>query len=339
MCAAALVVTVLPAACTSAHAEQTTDTGQEPFPVGAISQGDRGQGNGDAAAGDGRGDNKNDKGNGDNAANADNGGGGRNSNGGDNKTGDNAGDNKAGDNKAGDNKAGDNAGDNKAGGGNAGGNGNAKNAADKGNAGGNAGGKAGGDAVVPPGGKDGNNNGLDVLGRDCSKSKLPPHTGFQESPRCVDTAFGEIAAADKSPSLLITDSPQSVKAGENFTISVTTRNLVRDRFLGAAAGGYYLESSFLNDQGLQRGHFHTACRMLDSVDTAPDSSRDPEFFLATQDNGGGATPDTVKITVTGMPRAGTAQCAVWAGDGSHRVPMMERANQTPAFDAVRVTVQ
>ena len=338
MCAAALVVTVLPAACTSAHAEQTTDTGQEPFPVGAISQGDRGQGNG----GD--------------AGNADNGGGGRNNNGGDNGGG-NAGDNKAGDNKAGDNKAGGdkaggNAGDNKAGGDkaggdNAGGNSNAKNAADKGNAGGkaggkagdNAGGKAGGDAVVPPGGKDGNNNGLDVLGRDCSKSKLPPHTGFQESPRCVDTAFGEIAAADKSPSLLITDSPQSVKAGENFTISVTTRNLVRDRFLGAAAGGYYLESSFLTKDGIQRGHFHTACRMLDSVDRAPDAAPDPEFFVATQDNGGGATPDTVKITVTGMPRAGTAQCAVWAGDGSHRVPMMERANQTPAFDAVRVTVQ
>jgi hypothetical protein len=39
-----------------------------------------------------------------------------------------------------------------------------------------------------------------------------------------------------------------------------------------------------------------------------------------------------------MPREGTAQCAVWAGDGSHRIPMMERANQTPAFDTTRIQV-
>jgi hypothetical protein len=183
------------------------------------------------------------------------------------------------------------------------------------------------------------NNGLDVLGRDCSNSNLEPHDGFQEAPRCVDTAFGEVASEDQSPSLLITESPQTVQAGEEFTISVSTRNLIRDRFLGAAAGGYYLESSFLNEDGIQRGHFHTACRMLESTSEAPDAAPEPEFFLATQDNGGGEAPDTVNITVTGMPNAGTAQCAVWAGDGSHRIPMMQRANQTPAFDAVRITVQ
>ena len=74
---------------------------------------------------------------------------------------------------------------------------------------------------------------------------------------------------------------------------------MRDRFLGAAAGGYYLESSFLNDDGLQRGHFHTACRILASTTEAPDSAPAPEFFLATQDNGGGASPDTVTIDVPG----------------------------------------
>jgi hypothetical protein len=47
----------------------------------------------------------------------------------------------------------------------------------------------------------------------------------------------------------------------------------------------------------------------------------------------------VKVTVSGMPRPGTVQCAVWAGDGSHRVPMMQRADQTPAFDVVRITVE
>jgi hypothetical protein len=181
--------------------------------------------------------------------------------------------------------------------------------------------------------------GLDVLGTDCTNSELEPHDGFQEAPRCVSTSFGEVASEDKSPSLLITEAPQAVPAQQEFTISVSTRNLVRDRFLGAAAGGYYKESSFLDGSGLQRGHFHTACRMLESLDTAPDAAPEPEFFLATQDNRGGAEADTVKITVDGMPERGTAQCAVWAGDGSHRLPMMQRANQTPAFDVVRITVE
>lgn len=184
-----------------------------------------------------------------------------------------------------------------------------------------------------------NNNGLDVLGRDCSTSDLPPHTGFQVSPACVDTAFGEVAAADKSPSLLITEAPTEVKVGESFTLKVSTRNLVRDRFLGAAAGGYYLESSFLDDNGIQRGHFHTACRVLPSLDEAPDSAPDPEFFLATQDNKGGAGVDTVEIEVPGIDEAGVVQCTSWAGDGSHRIPMMQRANQTPAVDSVRITVK
>jgi hypothetical protein len=78
--------------------------------------------------------------------------------------------------------------------------------------------------------------------------------------------------------------------------------------------------------------------MLPSTDVAPDSEPAPAFFLATQDNGGGGAPDSVTVPVTGLP-AGTAQCAVWAGDGSHRVPMMTRANQTPAFDVVRIEVE
>lgn len=186
----------------------------------------------------------------------------------------------------------------------------------------------------------GGTNGLDVLGQDCSKSDLEPHDGFQKAPRCVETSFGEVAAEEKNPTLLITEAPQTVKAGEDFALTVSTRNLLRDRFLGAAAGGYYLESSFLTEDGIQRGHFHTACRMLESTSEAPDPAPKPEFFLATQDNKGGAGPDTVTITVDGgMPGKGTAQCAVWAGDGSHRTPMMQRADQIPAFDSVRITVE
>lgn len=189
--------------------------------------------------------------------------------------------------------------------------------------------------VAPPAGP---NNGLDILGRDCTSSKLAPHDGFQKSPACVSTAMGEVAAEDKLPSLLITAAPKNVAVDQTFMLEVSTRNLVRDRFLGAAAGGYYLESSFLNGAGLQRGHFHTACRILGSTSAAPDSSKTPEFFLATQDNGGGAAPDTVTIEVPGIKTAGELQCTSWAGDGSHRTPMMTRANQTPAIDSVRITV-
>ncbi len=189
--------------------------------------------------------------------------------------------------------------------------------------------------TAPPAG---GTNGLDVLARDCSNSKLKPHDGFQNAPACVSTAFGEVAAQDKDPSLLITASPRFVRANTAFTLKVSTRNLVRDRFLGAAAGGYYLESSVLTDGGIQRGHFHTACRMLASQNVAPDPAPVPAFFLATQDNAGGETPDTVTINVPGLPSRGVAQCTVWAGDGSHRIPMMQRANQTPAIDSVRILV-
>jgi hypothetical protein len=184
------------------------------------------------------------------------------------------------------------------------------------------------------------NNGLEVLGRTCENSDLPPHSGFQDGNRCSDTAFGEVGEADKNPSLLIVDFPRDpVKVGETFEIKVATKNLIRDRFLGAADGGYYLESSFLDDEtGLQRGHFHTACRMVDGEPPSPGET--PKFFLATQDNGGGEDPDVVTIVVEGgIDEAGEVQCSSWAGDGSHRIPMMQRANQTPAFDSVRITVE
>lgn len=187
---------------------------------------------------------------------------------------------------------------------------------------------------------------LDVLAKDCSKSKLPPHDGFQKAPACSSAVFGEISDAAKNPSLLFVDFPDKVKEGEGFTLKISSRNLVRDRFLGAAAGGYYLETSLLNDDGLQRGHFHVSCRVLGSDDEAPVPDLVPQFFKAVEDGKGGAKPDTVKIEVPGKNADGKdlfkkkdlVQCAAWAGDGSHRIPMMERASQNPAFDAVRFKV-
>jgi len=192
--------------------------------------------------------------------------------------------------------------------------------------------------------KDGNTikktvNGLEILTDTCDDSDLTPHDGFQNGNRCVSTEFGEVGEAAKNPTLLITESPREVTVGQPFTLKVSTRNLVRDRFLAAGQGGYYVESSVLTAEGLVRGHFHTACRMLQSTTEAVDPAPVPAFFVATEDKRGGAEPDTVTIQVPGLPQEGTAQCASWAGDGSHRVPMMQRANQTPAIDAVRVTVR
>jgi len=180
-------------------------------------------------------------------------------------------------------------------------------------------------------------NGLQILANSCEDTDLEPHDGFQNGNRCVSTSFGELAEAAQNPSLLIQNAPEQINAGQTFTIDVSTRNLVRDRFLAAGQGGYYVESSLLNDQGLVRGHFHTACRMLQG-DEAQDPAPAPAFFVATEDGSGGAAPDTVTVTVAGLTTPGTAQCASWAGDGSHRVPMMQRANQIPAFDVVRVQV-
>jgi hypothetical protein len=181
-------------------------------------------------------------------------------------------------------------------------------------------------------------NGLGILANSCDDSRLEPHDGFQKGDRCVSTEFGEVGSAENNPTLLITDFPRTVPANTPFTFQVSTRNLIRDRFLAAGQGGYYVESSLLQG-GLVRGHFHSACRMLASTDEAPDPAPVPAFFVATEDKQGGATPDTVTIRVPGLPEEGTAQCASWAGDGSHRIPMMQRANQTPAFDSVRIKVR
>jgi hypothetical protein len=180
----------------------------------------------------------------------------------------------------------------------------------------------------------------DIIAQTCEDdSNLEPHDGFQNGNRCVDTEMGEVGNEDRNPSLLITDFPEQVQKDEPFQIRVSTRNLIRDRFLAAGQGGYYVEMSKLNEQGLVRGHFHTACRILNNDDEAPDPQPAPAFFVATEDGGGGGDADEIVIEVPGLPDEGTFQCASWAGDGSHRLPMMQRANQTPAFDAVRIQVQ
>jgi hypothetical protein len=235
----------------------------------------------------------------------------------------------------GNNNGGNNNGGNQ--GGNNGGNQGGNNGGNQG--GNNNGGNNGGNqnpppaATTPPPGA-----GLGILTNSCETSDLEDHDGFQRGNRCVSTEFGEVGAAANNPTLLITNAPRQVNRNQPFTIQVSTRNLIRDRFLAAGQGGYYVESSVLQG-GLVRGHFHSACRILDNRNAAPAPDPVPAFFVATEDSRGGNQPDTVAIQVPGLAQAGEFQCSSWAGDGSHRIPMMERANQTPAFDSVRIRVR
>lgn len=176
---------------------------------------------------------------------------------------------------------------------------------------------------------------VEPLARDCSQSELDTHNGFQEAPRCVETAFGEVSAQANNPTLLITDSPRQVRPGQDITLQISIRNLIRDRFLAAGQGGYYLESATLRD-GITRGHAHGACELVG--DAAPQPERTTNF-QAVEDGEGGAGADSVTLTLDGLNSTGEARCAVWAGDGSHRIPMMQFANQVPAFDVVRVRIQ
>lgn len=188
------------------------------------------------------------------------------------------------------------------------------------------------------GGEDEDDNGLDVISDSCDDSLLLPHDGFQKGNRCVSTEFGEVGEAENNPSLFIVSAPRQVAVDEAFTILVSTRNLIRDRFLAAGEGGYYKERSILDEDGIVHGHFHAACRELTSRRNAPNPAPRPAFFQAVEDGGGGAEPDQVAVRVPGLEEPGLYQCAIWAGDGSHRMPMMQRADQIPAFDTVRIQV-
>lgn len=179
---------------------------------------------------------------------------------------------------------------------------------------------------------------LEILGDSCEDSQLEVHNGFQEAPRCVQTSHGEVTTQDKNPSILIVGAPEEVRSGQNIRLKVSSRNLVRDRFLAAGQGGYYKEMGVLNEDGLTRGHFHAACRLIGNGKEAPTPDRQASF-RAVEDGRGGAAPDTVVVTLPGLKGKGQAQCAVWAGDGSHRMPMMQNANQIPAFDAIRLRIK
>lgn len=181
----------------------------------------------------------------------------------------------------------------------------------------------------------------ELLGTDCSKSKLQRHTGFQDGPRCVNVAHGEVASQENAASVLFVGAPRAVAANQAFVLKVSSRNLKRDRFLAAKAGGYYREISVLvpdgPDAGITRGHLHVACEKLARIDQAPDRAPVPAFFVAIEDGGGGKTPDIVSVNIPGLA-AGFYSCGVWAGDASHRSPMAQRANQRTAFDAIRLVV-
>lgn len=173
----------------------------------------------------------------------------------------------------------------------------------------------------------------------CEDSDLDPHDGTQTEERCSATQFGEVPAEDQVPQLIITDYPDEVDAGEEFEVFVSTRNLVRDIFLPGGDDLYYAAPGSLDRRGNVEGHVHMACRILEEDDEAPPSEPEPLFFSINDDGGGSDDPDEFSFVVPGIDVTGELQCSVWAGDASHRIPLQVRANQTPAFDSVRIEVE
>ena len=181
---------------------------------------------------------------------------------------------------------------------------------------------------------------LDIQATSCSESRLEGHTGFQEDARrCVSTDHGEVGELSKNPTALIVQFPEDgVRVGQPFQVVISTRNIIRDRFLAAAQGGYYAEMDQLAANGLAHGHAHFACNVLPNTNEAP-APRRSQFFVAIEDEAGSETPDRITVNVTGLPTAGTASCNLWLGASSHRLPMMAFANSVPGFDAVRFEVR
>jgi hypothetical protein len=187
-------------------------------------------------------------------------------------------------------------------------------------------------------------NQFDVFGRTCEEvgQGLGIHNGLQsEEAQCVETEMGVVPAIQNAPSLIIADAPTQVAVNEPFSILVSTRNLIRDFFPPAGDGGYYRVSAFLNEDGLVRGHFHTACVLITdpAVPPTPDELLNPPFFQATEDGGGQAEPDTVEVQIAdGLPTPGQYRCSSWAGSASHSPPMMNFARMQIASDTVRIEV-
>jgi len=176
-----------------------------------------------------------------------------------------------------------------------------------------------------------------ILTNTCTDSALPPHDGFEQAPRCVATDAGEVPTA--TPAVLLARFPRIVRAGQPFQVTLSTRNLVRDRFLKAAEGGYYREMSVLDPGGVVRGHLHLYVQALTDGASVPDADATPlEFFRAVEDGGGGAGLSRVSVSVAGLT-AGPKRLCVTMGDGSHRVPLMRAAKLAAGIDCVRIRVR
>src|SRR5919198_1083956 len=159
--------------------------------------------------------------------------------------------------------------------------------------------------------------------QSCDESKLEKHDGFQNAPRCVAIDQGEVSA--HAPAALITNIPDNLQAGQAFQITVSTRNVVRDRFAAAENGGYYHFMSELDGNGITHGHLHLYVQNIGDGAVAPDGDAGPlDFFKAVEDGGGGAGASSITVDVPGL-NAGSYRACVTLGDSSHRPPMMSAA--------------
>jgi hypothetical protein len=182
---------------------------------------------------------------------------------------------------------------------------------------------------------------------DCTGSRFQPHDGFQNENRCMDTTFGDVGTVANTPSALFVNTPTTIRVNTPFSLTVSTRNVSRSRFLGAADGGYGLESGRLNAEGAVIGHAHVACNFLPDDDEAPAVTRanvNPagslnDLFQALEDGGGGLGADVAPpVNFQGVTQTGTLRCSAWVGTASHFVPVAPFADIQPAFDVIRIEV-
>src|SRR6266508_3832079 len=170
------------------------------------------------------------------------------------------------------------------------------------------------------------------LSKSCDDSPLTTNDGFQKGNTCVAVDSGEVS--DKTPAVLITSAPEQVAAGQDFQVSISSKNVVRDRFLAAATGGYYAERSVLNPEGIQRGHSHVWVQDIGDGQSAPNADAAPlDFFKAVEDNGDG----DFTLTITALT-AGNKKLCVNDADGSHRTAMTKAAKLAMPYDCVRLFV-
>ncbi len=173
-----------------------------------------------------------------------------------------------------------------------------------------------------------------------ARASCPPHDGFQKAPACVSTAFGEVRPSRQGPVAAHHRLPAAVVRAEHRVHAQGQHQQPGARPVPRRGGRRLLPREL---RAQRQGHPARALphRVPDAVQPErprPTPPRCPPSSWRRRTTAAAPPRTRCRSTSPVCRRRGIAQCTVWAGDGSHRIPMMERANQTPAFDSVRILV-